>query len=276
MVLTASFLCSDGSIASSCGFQAVQSVFTLNQLILNYDACPRVVEYGIDSANSFLRLHDDVPRAVPVSAPALQGSTLYGRCSVLPTAGSTFQSVTLSAMRVFQAGGANGPIDLGDQISAGFISFASSLVSNSPTNPVWDFDLVMDPTFFSIANTYYLEATLDLTFANTGPLTRSLRINLVNPKARALPTGMQLYALRDGQSTDNEQQQGVASNTFNLRAAEDEATTSAASSGSSDTAMIAGIAGGVVAQHSLLWWWWWQWWCANAVKAENGPDRTLH
>ena len=41
------------------------------------------VEYGINSAASFLRFHEDALRAVAVSARAVQGSTLFGRCSVL-------------------------------------------------------------------------------------------------------------------------------------------------------------------------------------------------
>merc|ERR1711991_1125020 len=97
----------------------------------------------------------------------------------------------------------------------------------------------MDPSVFLLANTYYLEATLDLTFANTGPLTRKLR----NPHAVAL------VALSGRADNDSETPEGIFSNTFEMRAAdaEAEATDGASSSAESgnNTAMIAGIAGGV-------------------------------
>jgi len=255
MVLTAEFKCADGSDPSTCGYQSVQSSFRLDNLILTYDACPRVVQYGVDSAVSFLRLHEDVPRAVPVSAPAQQGSTLYGRCSVEPSAGATFQSVTLSALNVIQQS-AGGPIDLGDKLGESYLLMLSALSQNSPTNPVWDFNLEMDPSIFLLANTYYLEATLDLTFANTGPLTRKLRMPLLarasGAKLRSTlsnPHAVALVALSERADNDSETQEGIFSNTFEMRAAdaEAEATDGASSSAESgsNTAMIAGIAGGV-------------------------------
>merc|ERR1712065_118810 len=143
-------------------------------------------------------------RAVPVSAPAQQGSTLYGRCSVEPSAGATFQSVTLSALNVIQQS-ASGPIDLGDKLGESHGLMLSALSQNSPTNPVWDFNLEMDPSIFLLANTYYLEATLDLTFANTGPLTRKLRTTLSNPHAVAL------VALSERADNDSETQEGIFS-----------------------------------------------------------------
>merc|ERR1711991_904214 len=257
LVLTAEFKCADGADPSTCGYQSVQSSFRLDNLILTYDACPRVVQYGVDSAASFLRLHDDVPRAVPVSAPALQSSTLYGRCSVEPLAGSTFQSVTLTAMKVFQQDAA-GPIDLGDQLNAAFMIMLSPLTSNNPTNPIWDFDLFMEPTVFLLANTYYLEATLDPTFENTGTLTRKLRIpltrkmlarrgNAVLRRALSNPGAMDLVAVsgRAEESNNNQQQEGVFSNIFALRASEEEEVAEQPEASGSNTAMIAGIAGGI-------------------------------
>merc|ERR1712137_1278723 len=204
--------------------------------ILTYDACPRVVQYGVDSAVSFLRLHEDVPRAVPVSAPAQQGSTLYGRCSVEPSAGATFQSVTLSALNVIQQS-AGGPIDLGDKLGESYLLMLSALSQNSPTNPVWDFNLEMDPSVFLLANTYYLEATLDLTFANTGPLTRKLRMPLL---ARA--SGAKLCS-----TLSNPHAVALVALSERAADAEAEATDGASSSAESgsNTAMIAGIAGGV-------------------------------
>ena len=257
LVLTAEFRCADGSDPSTCGYAVFQNSYTMNQLILTYDACPRVVQYGVDSAASFLRLHDDVPRAVPVSAPALQSSTLYGRCSVEPLAGSTFQSVTLTAMKVFQQDAA-GPIDLGDQLNAAFMIMLSPLTSNNPTNPIWDFDLFMEPTVFLLANTYYLEATLDLTFENTGTLTRKLQIpltrkmlarrgNAVLRRALSNPGAMDLVAVsgRAEESNNNQQQEGVFSNIFALRASEEEEVAEQPEASGSNTAMIAGIAGGI-------------------------------
>merc|ERR1711991_1283206 len=100
-------------------------------------------------ASSFLRLHDDVPRAVPISAPAAQESTVYGRCSIAPSAGAAFQSVTLSGLKVFQQ---NGNIDLGDQLGASFLTMTSPLTSTSASNAVFDFDLTMDASFFLLAS----------------------------------------------------------------------------------------------------------------------------
>jgi hypothetical protein len=102
MELTVAFQCANGGEPSTCGYQAVQSAFRLDKLFLTYDACPLVVEYGINSATSFLRLHEDAPRAVAVLAPAAQGATLFGRCSVLPSTGATFDSVTMSSLRVMR------------------------------------------------------------------------------------------------------------------------------------------------------------------------------
>jgi len=253
LVLTAEFKCADGSDPSTCGYSSFQNSYTMDQLFLTYDACPRVVEYGVNDAASFLRLHDDVPRAVPVSAPALQSSTIYGRCSIEPSAGGSFQSVTLSALNVLQQDAA-GPIDLGDQLSSAYVTLLSPVTSNSPTNPIWDFDLFMEPTVFALANTYYLEATLDLTFSNTGPLTRKLRMPLPRKMAgkslRSTLSNMNAVELvamtvRDG---EDRQQQGVFSNVFALRT-ESKAEEGAGgqeempASGDSNTAMIAGIAG---------------------------------
>jgi hypothetical protein len=193
----------------------------MDNLILSYDACPRVVEYGVNDQVSYLRLHEDVPRAVAVSAPALQGSTLYGRCSIAPTTGAQFQSVTLSSLAVFQQS-AGGPIDLGDQLPASFMNMVSTLVQTSPTNPIWDFDLLIDPAFFIITETYYLEATLDLTFANTGPLTRRLRMPIRRAKtlraqSNINASGGELVAIY-GRVNDANRRAGIFSQTFRMAA----------------------------------------------------------
>jgi hypothetical protein len=116
----------------------------------------------------------------------------------------------------------------------------------------------MEPTFFLITETYYLEATLELTFANTGLLTRTLRMQLIAPSANgnkklslrsALSNvnAVQLVAISDRDETTNAEQKGIFSNNFSLRAIEKEAETSVApeSGSNSNTAMVAGIAGGV-------------------------------
>merc|ERR1711916_316539 len=168
-----------------------------------------------------------------------------------PSAGATFQSVTLSALNVIQQS-AGGPIDLGDKLGESYLLMLSALSQNSPTNPVWDFNLEMDPSVFLLANTYYLEATLDLTFANTGPLTRKLRMPLLarasGAKLRSTlsnPHAMALVALSERADNDSETQEGIFSNAFEMRAAdaEAEATDGASSSAESgsNTAMIAGI-----------------------------------
>merc|ERR1712093_555499 len=205
---------------------------------------------GINAAASFLRLHEDAPRATPIAAPATQGETLYGRCSVEPSAGATFEAVTLSALRVFQQS-AGGPIDLGNQLSAPFMTLLSSATSTSASNPQWDFDVLMEPTFFSVTESYFLEATLELTFANTGPLTRKLVLPLAS---RA-----ELVAITGRAPDARVEEQGVQSNKFAVRAAAATSGAEAAAAGggsgeaasnggggsSSNTAMIAGIAGGV-------------------------------
>merc|ERR1711991_28719 len=145
----------------------------------------------------------------------------------------------------------------GDQLNAAFMIMLSPLTSNSPTNPIWDFDLFMEPTVFLLANTYYLEATLDLTFENTGTLTRKLQIpltrkmlarrgNAVLRRALSNPGAMDLVAVsgRAEESNNNQQQEGVFSNIFALRASEEEVAEQPEASGS-NTAMIAGIAGGI-------------------------------
>merc|ERR1711959_855483 len=70
--------------------------------------------------------------------------------------------------------------------------------STSASNPQWDFDVLMEPTFFSVTESYFLEATLELTFANTGPLTRKL----VLPLARRANQSSLRSALSDASRTE--------------------------------------------------------------------------
>jgi hypothetical protein len=85
MELSVEFQCANGGEPSTCGYQAVQSAFRLDKLFLTYDACPRVLEDVINLAASFPSLHKDALQAVAVSAPSVQGATLFCRCSVLPS-----------------------------------------------------------------------------------------------------------------------------------------------------------------------------------------------
>jgi uncharacterized integral membrane protein len=184
LVLSVVFTCANGSNATMCGFVNVNvgAVYRLPNLLLSYDACPRVVQYGVNAQQSWLRLHVDAPRTVVLATPSTQGATVYGRCSIVPTAGAQFQSVTLSSLAVIRQD-ISGPTNLGNKLAASFMSLVSTAVQTSPSNPVWDFDMALDATFFSITETYYLEATLELVFTNTGPLTRRLRFPLINNAA---------------------------------------------------------------------------------------------
>merc|ERR1711916_201405 len=119
-----------------------------------------------------------------------------------------------------------------------------------------------EPTVFLLANTYYLEATLNLTFENTGTLTRKLQIpltrkmlarrgNAVLRRALSNSAGgvMDLVAVSgradDNNSNNQQQQEGVFSNLFALRASEEEEVAEQPEASGSNTAMIAGIAGGI-------------------------------
>ena len=266
LVLTAGFVCANGAAATTCGYQGTRDVYRMGGLFLTYDSCPRVVQYGIDGARSYLRLNTDAARTAAVTAPATQGETLFGRCSIAPSAGSAFQSVSLTAMHVMRQD-QSGPTDLGDRLQTPLMTLISQATQNSPTLGEWDFDLAMDPAVFQLAKTYYLEATVTLIFSNTGVLTRSLRIPLTGARVRGstlLRSNLSrsgevvLVALEGRQSGSSPQTQAVGSNTFLLRAAVSssittsssistigaEATSSAAAAPAS-TATIAAVAAAV-------------------------------
>merc|ERR1711916_290928 len=107
----------------------------------------------------------------------------------------------------------------------------------------------MEPTVFLLANTYYLEATLDLTFENTGTLTRKLQIpltrkmlarrgNAVLRRALSNPGAMDLVAVSGrAEESNNKQQEGVFSNIFALRASEEEEVSEQPEASGSNTAM---------------------------------------
>ena len=112
LVLSADFQCASGGAPASCGYINARSSYRLGNLVISYDACPRVVVYGIDTAASKLHLHTDVARATVVADPQQQGATLYGRCAIAPSAGASFQTVTLVALKAFRQA-AGGAVNLG-------------------------------------------------------------------------------------------------------------------------------------------------------------------
>jgi len=249
LVLDVEFQCADGSDAATCGYTNLPAdrVYALPNLILDYDACPRAIEYGIDGAASSIRLYTDPGRTTDVTAPVLQGTILYGQCEIFPTANAEFESTTLSALKVFQvASPAN--LDLGDQLSSTFLTLTSaSATQTSPASAVWQFSLDVDASFFDITETYFLEATIDLTFANTGSLTKRLIIPLLPGRKRS-NTAVALIAAgapRQAQEGNSDQ---VRSNIFKMQAEEREEENEAPVSGSASTAIIAaGAAIGAVA-----------------------------
>jgi hypothetical protein len=265
LVLAVTLQCANGNTNPGlCGFVNYRNTYRLNNIILTYDSCPRIVEFGINSANSFLRLNTDAARAEPVAAPVVQGSTLFGRCSITPSIGAQFQSTTLLSLRLMQKATSGDDLDLNNTLGLPYMTMLSPLTSNSPSNPIWDFDMVLDPAVFLITETYYLSASIQLTFANTGVVARR---RVIIPLEPGKP---QLRAAFERQNTNGASTQtGVLSNQFNMFAATVQGNnngaagsstssgtsaaggaTSAAGSttsagGSSNIGMIAGIAAGV-------------------------------
>merc|ERR1711916_298416 len=94
----------------------------------------------------------------------------------------------------------------------------SDAVQTSPSNPQWIFDLNFDGTFFDITEQYFLEATLNLVFANTGSLTKRIVMPLL-PKARRTTGKMTEIVVRQASGDDNQSSQDeVKSSTFRLQA----------------------------------------------------------
>jgi hypothetical protein len=251
LVLSADFQCANGGSPASCGYINAKTIYRLDILILSYDACPRVVVYGINSAASYLHLNTDVARTTIVASPQQQGTVLYGRCSILPSTGATFQSVTLRSLNAIQQG-ATGPIDLGNQLTVPQrLQMISQLTQTTPNNGVWDFDLTLDPAFFSITETYYLEA-IDLTFANTGTLTKKLLIPMSSARTlRAQARNVVDLVEMSGRGPSNPAaatQAGVLSEKFQMRAAASATATIAAvdtPSSSAPVGVIAAVAAGI-------------------------------
>lgn len=262
LVLSAAFVCADGRDPSLCGFVNLptDNTYRLNNIILTYDACARVVQYGVDSSKSYLRLHTDVARTTALSAPATQGTVVYGQCNIQPTSGALFQSVTLSSLAVVQQT-SNGPQNLGNQLAATFLTLLSPAQQTSPSNPVWNFDLLIDPAFFGLTNVYYLEATLDLVFTNTGPLTKRLRIPLTSLSMLRQQANVELVALNSRATPTALSQGGIFSQTFRLTASSSSSasvstsssgTVSAVQSSNSSSSSTVAIAVGVAVGAAVL------------------------
>jgi hypothetical protein len=259
LVLSADFQCASGGAPASCGYINAKSTYRLGNLAIAYDACPRIVQYGINTAASFLHLNTDEARTTVVADPQQQGSVLYGRCSIQPSTGASFQSVTLVTLNAFQQT-AGGALNLGDQKGlTQRLLMRSPLTQTSAASGVWDFDLTLDPAFFNITEVYYLEATIDLTFANTGALSKRLTLPVMISK-KAEGKGSLRSQLRSGgeqvelvvvsragsAAAAPSSQTGVLSEKFQMLPAPRvaAAATTQAVAGSS-TGMIAGIAAGV-------------------------------
>lgn len=264
LVLSARFVCANGSDASTCGFfnLPVNDTYTLGNMFLTYDSCPRVVVFGVDSANSYLRLHTDVARRVPLTQQTTLGTVLFGRASVVPSAGASFQSISLTSLNVVSVDVVAGNTDLGNQLSSTFMTLLSTATQTTPNGGIWDFDLFLDANFFSPVKVYYLIGTFAMTFANTGTLVRREILPIIGGdliasmqhvrRAEFLPSragatvnqGVFSQTFRMGvvsttQSTGTTK--GITSSSFTGMA-----TTTASSSGGPPIAMVAGIICAVV------------------------------
>merc|ERR1712065_45902 len=177
LVLNCGLNCEEDGIDDpvDCGFINVPigNKYTLDNLLINYDACPVTTSYGIDASNSFVRVYEDSARTQPVALALGQNSTTYGRVAVATGTDSTFQTVTLSALNLWQAGSPNN-INLGDQLStaSSFFSLASPPVSTDPFTAIFNFEAVVSFPVFQIGSTYFWEAVVDIVFLETGALTK--------------------------------------------------------------------------------------------------------
>jgi hypothetical protein len=267
LVLAADVECFGGADPSQCGYvlspNRTNWTYRLGGLVLTYDACARVTQFGVDTSTSYLRLFNDVARSAPVSGPIQQDATLHGRMNLFPTSGATFSSVTLATLDLIQQT-ETGAKDLGTILASTELTMLSPLVSTNASNPVFDFDLFIDPAVFQAGSTYYLSCTVTLTFANTGTVKRRM----------LLPFSPSNNSLRAHNSASMESRhavranpsQGLFSQTFRLAAlatAPSSSTTTlaqattapvvASSSSSSSVVPIAiGVAVGVAALLAII------------------------
>jgi hypothetical protein len=209
LVLSADFTCLGLAPANTCGYVNHSPVYRLSGLTLTYDTCTRVTGYGVDTGKSYLRLNSDVQRTQTLIGPVTQETTVYGRLSIFPTNGTSFSSVTLTALDLVLQN-ATGPQLQGSLLTvAQAVTLLSPLTSTSALNAVWDFDLYILPTMFLVNNLYYLSATVKLTFGNTGSLSRRMLFAL----SRNQSLSAQIDSRAAARATTSTS--GVFSQTFN-------------------------------------------------------------
>merc|ERR1739848_528307 len=195
MVLHAGLQCDETGVVSDpvdCGFGNVPvgNVYTLGNLFLQYDACPRSTSYGIDLGQSYLRLYADSARTNAISSPPTISTSLFGRVSLRALARSRFSSATLQSLHLMRRQGSTTQ-DLGDQLSSNFVQLISSQTSTDQLNPRFDFNVLLTPDMFSVTQLYFWRATVDFVLLETGNLTlRNLRERPVVYMALAHPRAL--------------------------------------------------------------------------------------
>merc|ERR1711991_294277 len=139
-----------------------------------YDSCPVELAFSIDATRSWVRLYEDVPRTVPVQQVD-QDDTVHVRVSLEPSEGATFQSVQLTEMRLFRVD-SPAAVDLGDLLLSSLMQLQNSSSFVNQQQAVFDLDLLVDRQFFELTYSYYMQATLDVVFQETGQLRRKRQI----------------------------------------------------------------------------------------------------
>lgn len=176
VVVNAGLTCDEPSLTDpvDCGFAGVtlNSVYALRFLQVRYNACPVTTVYGIDPSVSFVRLYSNVPRTSVVAAPVPFGTPLYGRISVKPSGTTLFEAATLASLRLKHRA-LPVDVDVADLLSNAALTLLSLRTSTSRQNAVWDFELLVNGgALFASGEQYYLEATIDVVFLQTGTLKR--------------------------------------------------------------------------------------------------------
>ena len=236
LVLTAGLQCDDPEFANdlaSCGFlnAPLGNVYTMDNLIVQYDSCPRSKSYGIDLGQSGLSIYTDPARSKLVDAPLEFDSTVFGRISLRALGSSKFSSATLQSLNLVRQGSPN--VDLGNQLTSTIVTLVSPSVNTDRLNPVFDFAASMAPAVFDLSEVYFWQAALDTVFEETGNLTKRHQIvQYLEPRAIPVKT------------------EGVTSRSFELRAESGGSVENGALEGSvadGTGIVIAAIAGGVIA-----------------------------
>ena len=235
-MLNAGLQCDDPAFVDdpvACGFGNVApgNVYTLENLLIQYDSCPRSKSYGIDLGQSGLSLYTNSARSNPVSSPLSFDSTVFGRISLRALGSSKFSSATLQSLNLVRQGSPN--VDLGNQLASTIVTLVSPLVNTDRLNPVFDFEATMAPAVFDLNEVYFWQAAIDTVFEETGNLTKRRQVvQYLAP--RAIPA----------------KREGVSSRSFEFRAelagSEENATIEGFVSAGTGI-IIAAIAGGIIA-----------------------------